>query len=158
VSTLLLPRVIGVTRHWVRLYTAGLPPEIREGRRAELESDLWEQEHEAAAADGRTTKTAIQVLHRLVRGAPADLCWRQQQGGAKLLRKAGRRAVEGARPTTAAVARHWLVGLVVLALSGAFSTAAFAGHADGGVPHSGPQCFLHRAGDEKATKPGATDR
>jgi hypothetical protein len=158
VSTLILARVIHVTGHWVRLYTAGLPPEIREVRRAELESDLWEQEHEAAAADGRPTKTAMQVLHRLVRGIPADLCWRQQQGGAKVLRKAGRGAVEGARLTTAAVARHWVVGLVVLALAGAFSTVGFVAQADGGVERSGPTCFLHPTGDEKATKPGATDR
>lgn len=158
-STLILARVIHMTRHWVRLYTAGLPPEIRKVRREELESDLWEQEHEAAAADGRPTKTAMQVLHRLVRGIPADLCWRQQQGGAKLLRRAGRGAVEGTRLTTAVVARHWVVGLVVLALAGAFSTVGFVSQAAGGVGGSGPKCFLHLpTGDEKATKPGATGR
>jgi hypothetical protein len=158
VSTLILAHVIRVARHWVRLYTAGLPPEIREARRAELESDLWEQEYETAAAHGRPTKTAMQVFHRLVRGIPADLCWRQQQGGARLLRKAGRGAVEGTRRTTAAFARHWVVGLVVLALAGAFSTVGVVSQADGGVERSGPTCFLHPTRDEKATKPAATDR
>jgi hypothetical protein len=153
VSTLILARGIRVTRHWVRLYTAGLPPEIRDTRRAELESDLWEQEHDAAAADGRLMKAAMQVLHRLVRGIPADLCWRQQQGGAKLLRRAGRGAVGGTRLTTAAVARHWGVGLVVLALAGAFSTVPLVGQADGGVPRSGPTCFLHPGSNEKTTTP-----
>jgi hypothetical protein len=150
--------VVRVTRRWVRLYTAGLPSEIREARCAELESDLWEHEHEAVTAVGRPTKTAIQVLHRLVRGIPADLAWRQQQGGAKVFRKAGRAAVEGARLTTAALAQHWVVGLVVLAFAGALTTVSFVGQADGGVRHSGPTCFFHRTGDEKAPKPGATDR
>jgi hypothetical protein len=147
-----------LTRRWVRLYTAGLPPEIREARRAELESDLWEQDHEAAAAGVRPTMTAMQVLHRLVRGLPADLSWRQQQGGAKVFRKAGRAAVEGAMLTTAALARHWVAGLVVLALAGAFTTVSFVGQAAGGVGRSSPTCHLHRTGDEKAPRPGATDR
>ena len=157
-SALVLTRVIRVTRRWVRLYTAGLPPEIREARCAELESDLWEQDHEAAAADGRPTKTAMQVLHRLVRGIPADVSWRQQQGGAKVFRKAGRAAVEGAMLTTAALARHWVAGLVVLALAGTFTTVSFVGQAAGGVGHSGPTCHHYRTGDEKAPKPGATHR
>jgi hypothetical protein len=158
VSTVILARVIHVTRHWVRLYTAGLPPEIRDARRAELESDLWEQEHEAVAPNGQPAKAAMQVLHRLARGMPADLLWRQQQGGAKLLRKAGRGAVQGTRLTTAAVARHWVAGLVVLALAGAFSTVGFVTQANGGVERSGPTCFFHPTGDERATKHSAADR
>ena len=157
-SALLLTHIIPLTRRWVRLYTAGLPTEVREARRAELESDLWEQEQDAGAAGCRPTTTALHVLHRFMLGIPADLSWRQQRGGSKIFRKAGRGAIEGARLTTAAVARHWVVGLVVLALAGAFSTVGFVAQADGGVVHSGPTCFLHPTGDEKATKPGATDR
>ena len=41
----------GVARWWTRCYTAGLPLDLREARRAEVESDLWE-----SLADGSTTR------------------------------------------------------------------------------------------------------
>jgi hypothetical protein len=154
---MILARVTRVTRRWVRLYTAGLPPEVREARRAELESDFWEQEQEAAAAGCRPTRTALQVLRRLMLGMPADLSWRQQQGGAQVFRKLG--AVARARLTTAAIGRNWALGSVILILVGAFLAVGFVGRADAGVEGSSPKkCFLHPTGDEPAAKLGATDR
>lgn len=56
-----------VGRAWVRTYTAPLPAHVRERRRAEIESDLWEQ----------TTTGAhrVDINRRLLRGALDDVAW-----------------------------------------------------------------------------------
>jgi hypothetical protein len=45
---------------------------VRDARRAEIMSDLWEQCH-AEGTRGRCAATALAVLGRVVRGVPADL-------------------------------------------------------------------------------------
>jgi len=57
----------GVMRWWTRCYTAGLPLALREARRAEVESDLWE-----SLADGGTAR---HILARLALGIVDDLTW-----------------------------------------------------------------------------------
>ncbi|MEX0782337.1 MAG: hypothetical protein WD557_06775 [Dehalococcoidia bacterium] len=61
------------THAWVRLYTRGLDARLRSERRAELESDIWEQSH------GRRDGAAWAVLLRCLLGMPADLSWRLEQ-------------------------------------------------------------------------------
>ncbi len=39
-------RSAGLVRRWVALYTLGLPHDIRDARREEIEDDLWCQAHE----------------------------------------------------------------------------------------------------------------
>ena len=73
---------IGLTRAWVRLYTKGLPPERRETRRAEIDSDLWEQGYDGESNGNDPQETGLQVLFRLLAGIPADLTWRLQERGA----------------------------------------------------------------------------
>lgn len=68
-------------RWWVSLYTWGLPPEVRHNRRAEIESDLWEQQSEVVGA--RTLAITTQVLARWLLGVPADLSWRLQAASAR---------------------------------------------------------------------------
>ena len=58
-----------LVRVWTSLYTFALPFEVRERRRAEIESDLWESAH-----DPDVPRHA--VILRLVKGMPADLLWR----------------------------------------------------------------------------------
>ncbi len=76
----LMTLAIGLTRWWVRLYTKGLPPELRDDRRAEIESDLWEQGEDATANGSQPDETALEVFGRLLLGVPADLTWRVQAG------------------------------------------------------------------------------
>jgi hypothetical protein len=66
----------GIVRGWVRLYTQGLPVELRDARRDEVDDDLW-CEREEAAALGRSGRSlgADRVL-RLLFGIPADISWR----------------------------------------------------------------------------------
>jgi hypothetical protein len=57
----------GVARWWTRFYTAGLPVDLRDARRAEVESDLWE-----SVSDGAPSR---HILARLALGVVDDLTW-----------------------------------------------------------------------------------
>src|SRR5206468_12254741 len=58
-----------LVRIWTHLYTFALPSEIRDRRRAEIESDVWESAH-----DPDVPRHAF-VL-RVLGGMPADVLWR----------------------------------------------------------------------------------
>ena len=66
-----------ITQRWVRLYTAGLPEQIRTTRREEIASDVYEQLAEAhCSAERRQVRR--EVVGRTVRGAVDDLLWRRE--------------------------------------------------------------------------------
>ena len=60
---------------WTRAYTFGLPLELREARRDEIASDLYEQFDQEAAVRPRLS-LAVDVAWAVVRGVPHDLMWR----------------------------------------------------------------------------------
>ena len=60
---------IALTRWWTRVYTLGLPLDLRAARRAEIESDLWDSLHDPEV-------TRPQILPRLAGGLLDDVCWR----------------------------------------------------------------------------------
>jgi hypothetical protein len=64
-----------VARWWVRAYTASLSTDARDGRRAEIESDLWEHLADADANQQHRINTEIDVLARVLIGIPADVTW-----------------------------------------------------------------------------------
>ena len=76
----MLALAVALTGSWTALYTRGLPPDLRSRRRDEIESDLWEQRRLDDFERTATAGTAVQVLLRLVLGAPADLIWRIEAG------------------------------------------------------------------------------
>lgn len=63
-------------RWWVAFYTRGLPHGVTERRRGEMESDLCDHAAHDRERGRPPTVTALEMLARLVRGAPADLIWR----------------------------------------------------------------------------------
>ena len=67
---------VGLTRAWVALYTTGLAADLRGTRRAEIDSDLWEQRQVAALVEEAQSETAFQLFARLLLGIPSDLTWR----------------------------------------------------------------------------------
>lgn len=90
---------------WVAFYTRGLPSEVRDARRAELRSDLWEHLQSASGDGHGRLRRSIQVGGRVVRGMADDLWWRFAQQAA-------------VRPPTEAAARRrnllaWLFDWVV---------------------------------------------
>ena len=64
-----------LTRRWVRLYTARLSHDARDGRRAEIDSDLWEHLTDARANQETQFATDLDVLVRTLTGIPSDLVW-----------------------------------------------------------------------------------
>jgi hypothetical protein len=68
-----------LTRAWVRLYTWQMAPHEASARRAEIDSDLWEMQHDAATWHGAAG--TMMALLRLVRGVPADVLWRIEHAG-----------------------------------------------------------------------------
>jgi hypothetical protein len=69
--------VARLVRLWTRAYTQGLPAEIRRGRLGEIESDLWECQH-----DADRPANAAEMFARLLLGMPHDLWWRLEQTAA----------------------------------------------------------------------------
>ncbi|MBI5946951.1 MAG: hypothetical protein HY875_02295 [Chloroflexi bacterium] len=59
---------------WLWTYTAGLPPEEGDDRRAEIRSDQWEYQH---ACSGRPR---VERLARLTGGIADDVAWRARFG------------------------------------------------------------------------------
>lgn len=63
----------GLVSLWIRLYTVGLPLELKLDRRTELASDLWEHAHDERS-DGPSL--SAEIVARSLLGIPADLAWR----------------------------------------------------------------------------------
>ena len=103
-----------LARWWVERYTRGLDPAVRDARRAELASDLWE--HRVAAGDGLATE--LSIVSRCLRGVAADLGWRRAA-------RRGRRSL----PSRSAIFRGagWAVAAMgyalLLCMHGWFATA-----------------------------------
>ena len=65
---------VTIVRAWTRVYTWGAPSELAEQRRADIESDLWEQQQDPNGGSGLAP--AVQVLLRLFTGIADDFTWR----------------------------------------------------------------------------------
>jgi hypothetical protein len=73
-----------VAHAWTAAYTFGLVVPLRDARRAEIASDVWEH-HADIVTEGRSVwRFAGSVVSRVVRGAPADLLWRVNVEGPKM--------------------------------------------------------------------------
>lgn len=64
-----------LTRAWAAAYTFGLAAHVRDARRREIDSDVWEHQHDAEGASS-SPGIALQLIGRMLRGVPADLLWR----------------------------------------------------------------------------------
>lgn len=74
----LLDFAIALTRSWVAAYTRGLPHDLRNERREEIDCDLWEQQWLATRRGDPALGTAIEVLGRMLLGVISDITWRAQ--------------------------------------------------------------------------------
>ena len=71
----LLAAAVWLTTTWTRVYTWGMDPLERDERRKEIESDIWESEHDEADSD---VHIACHVLARLAGGLANDIRWRAE--------------------------------------------------------------------------------
>ena len=65
---------VAFVRTWTWIYTRGTPAFVRDGRRQEIESDLWE--HQRDLAGESDARVAGHILLRLLAGLADDLQWR----------------------------------------------------------------------------------
>ena len=99
-----------LARTWVYLYTDGMPSDLREARRAEIDADLWEHQQDARDRGKRRMIVAAEILLRTVLGIPDDLGWRLDE--IKARRGA---AIEGrVSPMTASAKQIRWMGLCAL--------------------------------------------
>ena len=77
----LLYCAIGSVRVWTRFYTLQMDPVCRDGRRAEIESDLWEFHEDARRRGYSPERIAVHMLARLLFGVPHDVLWRIEYEG-----------------------------------------------------------------------------
>jgi hypothetical protein len=73
---------VEAVRLWTRLYTWGLPQTAAATRRAEIESDLWEQLNDPDRRPG-----ALEIVSRVLFGMPNDLRWRVEAMSPEHLRR-----------------------------------------------------------------------
>lgn len=69
---------VGCARTWVYLYTLGLPGALKEQRRSEIDSDLWEQQWLASRRGDPPLGIAIEILMRMLLGLISDITWRAE--------------------------------------------------------------------------------
>ena len=74
----LLALATGLTQAWTSTYSLGLPATVREGRRSEIQSDLWDQQRLASLQRERPRDTAGHILLRALLGMPSDIAWRAE--------------------------------------------------------------------------------
>ena len=68
---------VAAVRAWTFVYTVGMPRQVAARRRAEIESDLWELQHDPDGSS--STSQGVHVLARLILGLSYDLLWRFEQ-------------------------------------------------------------------------------
>jgi uncharacterized protein (TIGR03435 family) len=73
-----LQALMACVRAWTKLYTSGLPPAVRNRRRAEIDSDLWEWRADQASEPRGAA--GLHLLLRMLRGMPHDVAWRVELG------------------------------------------------------------------------------
>ena len=122
----------GMIRSWTSLYTKGLPSELGAERRAEVESDLWEQDW--LWQERGLTGLFSQRLGRWLLGMPADLSWRLEQRGptknpAEDVGSKLERMIKLATTTVQKV----MLGLVVLLAAYQLVVVVFSGAAGVGI-------------------------
>ena len=73
-ASLALGFATAIVRVWTRAYTWRLEPAVRDRRRAEIESELWEFQRDPE----RGAYPAVHTIARLLIGIPDDLSWRAE--------------------------------------------------------------------------------
>ncbi|MGH9042714.1 MAG: hypothetical protein ACRDZ3_21075 [Acidimicrobiia bacterium] len=107
-------RSVALARWWVRRYTAGLPAEVREARRAEIGSDLYEHMADAAGAGSSDLGVGAAVVGRTLRGSGDDLVWRRTERRAMAHGQKSAGVLSGFPAAWAAATQSWFAPAAVL--------------------------------------------
>ena len=134
-----------VARRWVRWYSGLVGTEAAERRRAEIESDLWEQQSDARETGTRSSIVAGAIALRVVGGVPDDLIWVRTQRLAMRGQRADRKASAMNSHASSPARWWWVAGAAVLAAIyfGAGIDNLIADY--GPLPRSAAACFSYLA-------------
>jgi hypothetical protein len=124
---------VDFARRWVDYYTGWVAAEASERRRAEIESDLWEQRADACARNLPPSAVRLSIARRVIAGIPADLLWVHTQR----LAARGRPAERKARLMTAfrRFAATWWWTLAAATLAGLYIWTGAGNLATPGMPY-----------------------
>lgn len=105
-----------LTSWWVRAYTRGLPAALREARRHEIASDVFEQIAAGGLSSGGRRAARAAVVGRTARGALDDLAWRIEQG--RIMNQASSTSTQptGLRAAWAAATQAWFAPAAAVVL------------------------------------------
>lgn len=104
-----------VARGWVGWYAGLVGTEAAERRRAEIESDLWEQQADARETGRRSSAVAASIAWRVVGGVPDDLLWVRTQRLTMRGLQADRKAIPVNNLGNSLARWWWVAGAAVLA-------------------------------------------
>jgi len=125
----MLAMAMALTRRWVGFYTIGLPKVSAQARRAEVDSDLWEQVSWTGAG---TASLAGHIVARTVLGMPADISWHiTELGGPKMERSVTTKALSGGIVILGGLSVLAGIGLLIGLSEGSWSVDDGAGLARG---------------------------
>lgn len=88
-SILMRRFAVGLVLLWCRMYTWDMSPRLAASRRAEIESDLWELQHDPEREWG--SSAGLRIVGRLLMGVADDVAWRMEtamDGDDPLVRRA----------------------------------------------------------------------
>jgi hypothetical protein len=100
---------------WVRWYCRLVGTEAAERRRAEIESDVWEQRADARERGVRPWAVAASIARRVTGGVPDDLLWVRTQRLAMRGQQADRKAADMKSLGHPAAQWWWVLGAALLA-------------------------------------------
>src|SRR5438309_950117 len=75
----ILSMVTSLAGTWTTIYTAGMPKAVRQTRRNEIASDLWECRAEVARGERTAGQAVGEIVARLFLGIPDDIFWRWEK-------------------------------------------------------------------------------
>ncbi|WP_426322679.1 hypothetical protein [Microbacterium sp. E-13] len=104
-----------LVRGWVELYTGWVSAPAAERRRAEIRSDLWEQQAHAREVGAPRIAVSLSIARRATLGIPADVLWVHKQRAATRSQPADKKARTMNSVTRFAARWWWALGAAVLA-------------------------------------------
>ena len=111
---------------WLAFYTAGLAAGVRQDRRDEVRSDLWEHRDDAERHGRPVGSIEAEIALRCLRGMGADVAWRRRQQHARPL------------PARVAIGMGWTVAALGCALLVVVPAGIVAGYAISPAMRSDP--------------------
>jgi len=119
-------RIAALVTRWVRLYTAGLPASVAQRRIEEIDADLRDHiAHEHSSGIGNR-RIALGIASRMVRGAAADVAWREHEARLSQTRSSKEQTMQTRLGTSALRVTAFVLAVLAIPLIGAALSDEFA--------------------------------